>query len=177
MTQRETAAAVCEDLLRRERAYNVEHKIWPSVNRIIDRMLERGAELNPVYEELCTQLEPKAVDRFLSLIYDVGAVWHPDYLRTAREGRRRQAELRSEIFELATELSARLRERNELGQSSGFQNNAAYHVVDLIERASESNGRFYLHLRTPLSALRHQFDLKYWPSVAGVVDGDRGRCA
>ena len=170
MPQRLSAAARCEEILRKERAYNVEHKIWPSVNRLIDRMLERRAELNAVYEEVWNKLEPAGVERFLSIIHDVGAIWDPCYLSDARDARRRQGELRLEISELANRLAARLRERTELSEYSGFRANGAYHVVDLIERASDSNGHFRMYLREPLSALRRDFDLKYWPSVADVVD-------
>ncbi len=170
MSQPPSATARCEEILRKERAYNDEHEIWPSVNRLIDRMLERGAELNAVYEEVWNKLEPAAVERFLSIIHDVGAVWHPRYLSDARQARDRQVELKSEISELATKLAARIRERAALGEFSGFCSNGAYHIVDLIERASDSNGRFGLYLRRPLSALRHQYDLKYWPSVADLVD-------
>ena len=170
MAQSPSATALCEEVLRKKRAYNIEHKIWPSVNRLIDRMLERGAELNEMYEELVTRLEPKAVEWFLSIIHDVGAVWHPGYLSTARQAHRRQDDLRSEISELANKLAARLRERTELSESSGFHTNGLYHIVDVIDRASESNAHFRLYLQEPLSELRHQYDLKYWPSVAEVVN-------
>ena len=170
MTQRPSAADRCEDFLRRERSYNVEHKIWPSENRVIDRMLGRGAELDAVYGELWSKLEPEAVERFLSIMLDVGTVWHPGYLSAARKAYGRQVDLKREIFELANELAALLRERTELGEFSGFHTTDAYHIVDVIERADDSNGHFSLHLRRPLSALRHRFDLKYWPSVADLVD-------
>ena len=156
--------------MRKERAYNVEHKIWPRVNYRIDRMLERGAELNSVYEDLCRKLEPKAVERFLSIIHDVGAVWDPVRLSAAREAYRRQDALKSEIFELAKMLARRLGERTDLSEFSGFRTNNTFHIVDLIELASESNGLFGSHLREPLSALSHQYDLKYWPSVEDVLD-------
>ena len=169
MTRRRSAVALCEDLLRRERAYNAEHEMWPNVNALIDRMLGRGDELKAVYEELWTKLEPKAVERFLWSVQDVGAVWDPAYLRAARQAYRRQVELRSEIAGLANGLAARLRERSEL-RSSGFHNDGAYHMVDLIERAGETNGHFSSHLREPLSALRRRYDLKYWPSIADVVE-------
>ena len=170
MTQRQSARNLSENYLRKARAYNVKQKIWPSENRVIDRMLERGAELNAVYQELWDELEAEAVERFLLIMLDVGAVWHPEYLNAAREAYRRQGALKTEISQLANKLAMRLRERTGLGESSGFRTNDAYHIVDLIERASESNGHFRLYLREPLSALSHQFDLKYWPSVADVVD-------
>ena len=170
MIQRRSAVARSEDLLRRERAYNVEHRIWPNVTRLIDRMLERRAELKAVYEELWTKLEPGAVEHFLWIIHDVGAVWDPTYLRGARKGHRRQVELRTEISELASKLAARLDERSELSEVSGFRTSGAYHIVDLIERASQANGSFRVNLRDPLQGLRREYDLKYWPSVADVVD-------
>ena len=170
MTQSPSATELCEELLRNRRASNIEHKVWPSVNRLIDRMLERGAELNAVYEELASRLDPEGVEWFLFIILDVGAVWHPGYLSAARDAHRRQDDLRSEISELANKLAACLRERTVLSESSGFHTNGLYHIVDVIERASQSNGHFRLYLEEPLSALRHQFDLKYWPSVAEVVD-------
>jgi len=170
MTNRPSASTQCEDFLREKRAYNIEHKILRSMSQVIDCMLERGAELDAVYEELWTKLDPKAVEWFLSSVLDVGAFWHPDYLSAARQAYRRQVALRSEISKLANELAERLRERTLLGESSGFHTASAYHIVDLIEHASESNWDFRLHLQDSLSALRHQYDLKYWPSVADVVE-------
>ena len=161
MTQQLSAAARCEEFLRKEHACNVDHNIWPSANRLIDRMLARGAELHALYEEVWDELEPEAVEQFLSIILDVGANWHPIYLNGARQARCRQVELRSEISELANKLAVRLRERTELDEGSGFRTNGAYHIVDLIERANESNWHFNLFLRRRFSALRHQYDLKF----------------
>lgn len=170
MIQCPSATALCEDFLRRERSYNVENSIWPSVNRLIDQMLERGAELTPVYEELNVKLKPIAVEQFLSAILGAGAIWHPGSLSAASQAHHRLVELRSEIPTLAAKLAARLRERTELSESSGFHTSATYHVVDLIELASKPNALFRMYLLEHLSELSHQYDLKYWPSVADVVD-------
>lgn len=158
MNQHPSATAICEGLLRKERAYNIEHSIRASENAIIERMLERGAELNAVYEELWTKLkrQPEAVKRFVSIILRVGAFWTPEHLSTAAQAYRRHIELRSEMSELAGKLAALLRERTELSESSGFHTSCIHHIVDLIEGASQSNWDFRLHLSEPLSALRYQ---------------------
>ncbi|MBP0941002.1 hypothetical protein V2K16_14460 [Pseudomonas alliivorans] len=39
----------CEAILRKEMEYNIAHKIWPSVNRIVERMLARRIELQDAY--------------------------------------------------------------------------------------------------------------------------------
>lgn len=172
MNQRPSATAICEGLLRKERAYNVEHSIRASENVIIERMLERGPELKAVYEELWTKLKrkPDAVKRFLSIILRVGAHWTPNHFNTASQAYRRHIELRSEISELAGKLASLLRERTELSESSGFHSSCTHHIVDLIEAASQSNWDFRLHLSESLSALRYQYDMKYWPSPFEVVD-------
>ena len=170
MTRNSSATVLCENFLRKERAYNVEQKMKPSWNCVIDRLLERGAELNAVYQELRTKLAPKGIEWFLLMILDVGAVWHPGRLNDARQACGRLVELRSEVSRIASKLAALLRERTALGDYSGFHTDSAHHIVDFVERAGESNGHFSLYLREPLSALRYQFDLKYWPSVADVAD-------
>lgn len=45
---------VCESLLIEEKRYNAEHCILPSESAVADRLLGRGLEMTPAYEELYT---------------------------------------------------------------------------------------------------------------------------
>ncbi len=174
MTQIHDAVALCEAHLKKERTYNVEHNIWPSVNRVIDRMLARRSELRRAYTEMAANLDLQALERFLSIVVEVSAIWNPDYLRAARAARRRQIELGDEIHQLASRLATCLRERTEIGERSGFGTNDTYHVVDLIDRASQDNGWYESWVKEPLDHLQCRFDLKYWPSLADLVDAIGG---
>lgn len=162
---------VCEDELRSDRAYNVEHQILPSENKIIDRLLARRLELAEAYAEIHGKLHsrPYGIKTILGVVVNVAAFWNPDRVADARDARNRLGEVNREIAELADELAALLDEREEIHNTSGFSSDTHYHIVDVIEAASSDNGYHRFHLKGELEPLRGRFDLKYWPRLAEIA--------
>lgn len=162
---------VCEDVLREEKAYNIEHAIWPSVNRIFDRLLDRRLELVSAYAEIHAALHarPHAIKAMFEAVAEAAAFWNPEKVAEAREARTRLGEVNREIADLARSLSALLDEREEIGNKSGFASDPKYHIVDVIDAASIDNGFYRSFLKEELSRLSHRYDLKYWPGLAEIV--------
>lgn len=170
MTEQSDSIQFCENHLRGERDYNAARSIWPSVNRVISRVLDRRIELHAVYSELTEKLHPSSVKRFLTVTVEVLAIWSPQFLDRARAARQRHEELRNEIYNSATQLAELLRERTNLGETSGFSTDGLFHVVDVMDRASQTNGHYTGWVQEKLQILEGQFDLKYWPSIPEMLD-------
>ena len=107
---------ICEDILQAERRYNVEHKIWPSQNLVIDRLLARQVEAQDAYRMLCDRLSarPAAVREFLRLLLSTSAVCSPQRIVRARSARKRLAEVNRAIAAQAEALAVLLDEREGL---------------------------------------------------------------
>lgn len=162
---------VCEELLIEGKRYNNEHHILPSENAIADRLLARGIELTAAYEELHYKLlaHPPALQVFLGLVLSTAAFWNPEKAQEARAARSELANVNQQIAKKASELSALLEQRSGLHDTSGFSSDTHYHVVSVIETASQHNYLFQSYVQEELIALRGQFDLKYWPSLGEFV--------
>jgi len=162
---------VCEDVLRADKAYNIENAILPSENRIIDRLLDRRLELVETYAEIHEKLHrrPHGINAILGVVTSVAAFWNPGMIAEARSARTRLGEVNRKIAGLAREMTALLEERDEIGNTSGFASETHYHIVDVIDAASSENGFYRSHLKGELKPLCHRYDLKYWPSLAAVV--------
>lgn len=165
-----TARQVCEALLRAERADLIEKSIWPSFVKIIDRLLERGLELEDAYEELHSKLadHPPALKVFFEQLQSTASLWSPEANREARKDRARLIEVNREIEDTARTLAALLDERTELKNKSGFSCDTMYHPLDVIHAAAKHNHSYGHWVKEELDATR-RFDLKYWPSLAEVV--------
>jgi hypothetical protein len=70
---------ICEETLRTNRAYNIEHQIWPSENVVIDRLLARRVELIDAYTVIHERLHdrPHGINTILSVLVNVTALWNP----------------------------------------------------------------------------------------------------
>ena len=163
---------ICEDLLREEKRYNREHHILPSESAVADRLLNRGIEMKPVYEELYGKLHthPPALLCFLGLVLSAAAFWNPEKIQEARTARDELANTNRQIARKAGELGTLLERRSELHNTSGFSSDTHYHVCAVIEDASQHNGLFGPYVQDRLAALRGQFDLKYWPSLSEFIE-------
>lgn len=164
--------AICEDILRKSKQYNLEHHCLPSENRVIDRLLNRSHELKSAYQELYRKLgnHPHALQEFLAKLLSTAAFWNPEDMKAARASRYRLMEVNRQIADKASELSKLLDERSVLHNHSGFASNTHYHVCEIIEEASEHNPLFGLEVGDKLSRLHYQYDLKYWPSLSDFMD-------
>lgn len=162
---------ICEDILRADKASNIEKAILPSENRIIDRLLDRRLELVEAYAEIHEKLHarPYGIQTMLGIVTNVAAFWNPERVADARDARNRLEEVNREIAELAMDLAGLLEERSEIGNTSGFASETHYHIVDVIDAASSENYHYRWHLKEELKPLSSRYDLKYWPSLAEIV--------
>lgn len=166
-----TPQKICEKILIAEKHYNLEHHILPSENVIADRLLARGVELKDAYEELYDKLHPHpmALEVFLGLVLNTAAFWSPDKIKEARTSRNELANVNNLIARRSEELAALLEQRSELHNTSGFTSETYYHVVQVIEAASQENYLFQSHIQDKLRAIRGQYDFKYWPALSQLV--------
>lgn len=161
------AVAACEEVLRKEQAFNLEHNMLRSENIVIVRLLDRRLELSEAYAELHAKLSarPFALKTFFDAVITTTAFWNPEEIEQARSGRQRLRKVNSLIASKAAELAALLDERSELHTHSGFAGDTIYSACGLIDAAGESNYLFRSWVQRDLADLRGQFDLKYWPSL------------
>ena len=84
-----SSKSICESLLVEEKRYNAEHHLLPSESAVADRLLGRGLEMTPVYEELHSKLHqhPQALRTFLGLVLTAAAFWNPEEIVEARNAR------------------------------------------------------------------------------------------
>ena len=162
---------ICESLLIEEKRYNVEHHILASECVVADRLLRRGLEMTPVYEELHSKLNqhPQALRTFLGLVLAAAAFWNPEEIAEARNARSELAKVNQKIAKQAAELAELLQQRSDLGNTSGFRTDTHYHVCEVIDTASRQNYSFVRHVRESLHRLRQEFDLKYWPTLSDFM--------
>ncbi|MBS0502047.1 MAG: hypothetical protein JSR74_17185 [Proteobacteria bacterium] len=159
---------VCESLLNEEKRYNAEHHILPSESAVVDRLLNRGLEMTPAYEELHSKLHqhPQALRTFLGLVLTAAAFWNPEEIAEARNARNDLTKVNQKIARQAAELAELLQQRSDLGNTSGFRTDTHYHVCDVIQASSQRNYGFKHYVREHLDGLQRQFDLKYWPTLS-----------
>jgi hypothetical protein len=167
----QSAREICEGILRAARSDRIEKAILPSEVKIIDRLLERGLELNDAYAELYSKLHdyPPALNLFFDLLQSTAAFWSPQANLEARKGRSRLIEVNREIEDKAAALASLLTERTMLKNHSGFSCDTHYHPVDVLHAAAERNYSYQSWIKEKLEALTGQFDLKYWPSLSEFV--------
>lgn len=165
------AREICEALLKSERNSKIEKSILPSEVEVIDRLLERGLELEDAYEELHGKLSdrPPALKVFFDLLQSTAAFWSPNANQEARRGKAKLIAVNREIVEVATELAVLLNERTELKNHSGFSCDTLYHPVDAIHAAAKRNYSYENWVKEKLEVIAGQFDLKYWPLLSELV--------
>ncbi|MBJ9976930.1 hypothetical protein IAE35_10635, partial [Pseudomonas sp. S75] len=166
------AVEICENVLREDYKYNVERGILRSTNRLIESLLGRTHELSGAYVELCDGLaaEPRVLKSFFEIYTSVIQSWNPQEIKKAREDRDELTELNVHIAKTSELLSEMLSRRAEVKERSSFTCDTYYHIMDVVEGASEGNGLFGSYLKEKLGGLTHQYDLKYWPTISKVVE-------
>ncbi|WP_233789182.1 hypothetical protein [Pseudomonas protegens] len=65
-------------------------------------------------------------------------------------------------------VSELLSRRTEVKEMFSFSSDAYYHIMDVVEEASEDTWLFRSYLKK-LDDLIYQYDLKYWTSITKVV--------
>ena len=168
--QNTDAILACESYLQDEKAYNISHNILNSEIKVIDRLLSRRLELFQFYEEIFFKLDAQAWKRILSIVLYTAAFWNPEAAEHTRESIKKLKLLNLKISKYAQSLSELLNERYEISEMNGLHSYDKFHVVDIIETASISNGLYRAYLKKPLKQLSGQFDLRYWPSVSEFLN-------
>ncbi|HID9532445.1 TPA: hypothetical protein ACXI2J_002528 [Pseudomonas aeruginosa] len=168
------AVQVCEAILRANLEYNQAHKIWPSINRVLELMLARRHELSDAYEELHDSLahRHRALESFFDVFTSTPMAWSPEKMSEARHARKELIDINTRIAAVAEDLAQLLTRRDDIKETSGFSCETVYHALDALELAAESEGNhlFEWHVKESLDALRYQYDLKYWPPLSAVVE-------
>lgn len=161
----------CENALREHKERNIELGVLSAHNIIIDRMLERHLELAEAYDEIYTELRGNSTSLFMffDALLCITDQWSPEKVAESRAGRNDLKRVNSKIAKVAEELATLLDERESLNNHSGFYSDTHYDICQVIEDASAGNGFFNSQLKKPLSALKYQFDMKYWPNLAQCI--------
>lgn len=161
----------CEEILRADINYNIEHSIWPSAIAVAERLLARRAELNDAYAELVEKLgrHPHALKVFFDLLLCAAALRHPQATARSRQDRTELTQVNSQIAVLALELSSLLDRRSDIHNTTDFHSDTHYSVCGVIEAAARNVPLFKGWIKEPLQALSGRFDLKYWPSLSDFV--------
>lgn len=172
MSTKPVHVLACEDALKAERAYNIDHDILPSEVKIVDRLLARSDQLIDAYEDIYIKLHrhPQALQVFLGVVVNAAAFWNPEKMAKARESRREQEQLQDAIARQARLLAQLLERQSTLNDTSHFISDSHYHIVDVIVEAAHSNGHFRGYVKQPLELLAERFDPKYWPSLAEILN-------
>lgn len=170
MGEENNARRICEAHLQDQIRYNREHKILPSEIAVLERMLANGNALQRFYEEIYPALNYDGITwkHALHCALYVGTFWTPEDIAARRAGRKELEQLNEDISQRAGQLAELLDHRTELYEQSGFGAETHYAIYDVIDAASEHNGHYQNYLKEPLQRL-HQFDLKYWPSLADCI--------
>jgi hypothetical protein len=163
---------LCEETLRLDRQYNIDHHILGSHVVVADRLLKRRLELLNAYREVYDALEshPHAIEAFFQVLMSTVAHWSPAKIEEARRARGELAQIDQAIASMGAKLAELLRRRSEIENTSAFHGDTLFHVCDVLEAAAADRPLFRGWLAEPLEALRTRFDLKYWPTLAAFVD-------
>lgn len=168
----DSPADYCEKLLMQMHNYNMTRKIMPAENEVIIRLRARHLEMQTAYEEIYNRLvnNPSAVEIFLDLVVRAAASWTPEKISEIREKRKELISINNQIADLARDFARLLKRRSELENESGFVSDTNGNVCRLIEEASHNNGHYQFYLKKELASLRGQYDWRYWPSLADLMN-------
>jgi hypothetical protein len=172
--------AFCKAFIERELKSNKQEHIWMSFWPVMERMIERSNELTPAFNELIGKFGYS--DKFDGYPPNNSYIWltleciwmsinfcKKDVVKV-RSDLKELNVLQGEIVELSGLLAVALRKQNEIYELSGFLKNDYQTAVDMIELASEDNHLYQSYVSDRLQSLCGQFDLKYWPTRADVVE-------
>ncbi len=167
---------LAERWLRDQKAYNIENGILASENAVIGRLLQHQAEMVGVYAELARKVESPHQRHHLILghLVSLAAFWNPEETKRVRDERKRAERLNGDIRDKARELAQLLRDRD--ASCKGVSLPYDHNPVELIQNAALSNSdrtKAYLfenYVADDLERLDTQFDGKYWPETADVIE-------
>ena len=167
---REGSTESIRQSLFNRKADNLDNKIWPSENLVIDKLLSRFDEI----ECFCLQLNEKFnfMERYsiLDCLLGILAITKPSDLQKSREDKKSLQELNRKIAKQAFDLAELIEKRSELDNSTQMRSNTYYSISDVINDAAQDNYLFQSNPKKQFNQLFYQYDLKYWPNIAQVID-------
>ncbi|MGI2171089.1 hypothetical protein ACROAE_13030 [Shewanella sp. MF05960] len=172
--------AFCKAFIERELKSNKQGHIWMSFWPVMERMIERSNELTPVFDELIGKFGYS--DKFDGYPPNNSYIWltleciwmsinfcKKDVVQVRLDLKELNT-LQEEIVELSERLALALRRHDKVYELSGFKKSDYQTAVDMIELASEDNHLYQNYVSDKIQSLLGQFDLKYWPTRADVVE-------
>jgi hypothetical protein len=176
--------------LEEEKSDLINKKFGRSVIDEIDRLLDCGDSLESAYHEMLESAGsgfPPGMSRerwklAVMELVEAAAGWDPSDIKETRKAILRIGEINAEISEKAIELAALLRKRSELSErNGGIENPGNPLVYELLAPAAHVAGKqpegvghtgylYEHHVEKHISALMAQFDWKYWPRCADLLE-------
>ncbi len=157
-----------------------------SVSVVIRRLITDGLNLVDAWHELfekCplgSQSPDMIIDKWqlvINTIVDAAAGWSLENLKNTRQAIRDVTDLTGDIQKKADELAKLLRQRDRICEEYRITKEPLdFHPLELFKSATKltDNSRTYYlfmgRVDERLRQLRGQFDLKYWPLTADVVE-------
>ena len=110
-----------KEFLKNELKYNLEKKILPSENVIINRLIEQDLEMTDVYEDLSRRIpSDQGQEQIIRAIISAAAFWNPDEAKKLREDKKRLIDLNKQIAETAGKLAGLIHNRMEIAEKKWF---------------------------------------------------------
>ncbi|MBP2699504.1 hypothetical protein [Photobacterium lucens] len=170
-----TPTEFCRAYIERDLQNFIENNKYKDRQKVMKQMLLRSDELSIMFRELVDAFgySDKMDSPHLWLTFE--HIWDSyelaqESIVASREMLKSIKKNTKDIIELAQKLSQALREQEELYRSSGFCKQEYQSVFDMIEQGGKDNGYYEFALSEKLRSLDGQFDLKYWPKRADIVE-------
>ena len=174
--------AFCKAFIKRElasfRQKDLYVSYWPVMERIIDREQEFTAVFDEIinkygfsdkYDRACDQSSKEAVWLILEHVWMSNDYCKDDIVQ-ARTDRKALEQVNQRVIQLSEELHFALNEQSELYERSGFSPLDYQSSVDVLELAGSKNGLYSSYISKKIRPLSGQFDLRYWPDRADLVE-------
>jgi hypothetical protein len=170
----------CTAFIVRELKDFKEKRIWTSALPIMQRMIDRSDELKQVFDELVAAfgysdkfegVPPSNTYIWLTLEHIwLSSQYAKEGIIEARQHLKKLNILGDEIVELSWQLASALREHAELYEKSEFIGKEFRSLIDTIQDAGSNNYHFKFEVSDELRILDGQYDERYWPSCADIVE-------
>jgi len=171
--------------LNDELEYRKEKEVLPSEQAVINRLLERHAEMRPVYEWMLKNLYIKKWDInkyqwqvLLDVLINTAAFSSPDKMKKKRDALYDARQTLVDISDKAEELASLMdkymdmRERYCLTCPAGFSD-----PLDLLDSTATAGPPGNLNcfqyrsmVKDKIDNLRYRFDTRYYPSVSEMLE-------
>jgi hypothetical protein len=170
----------CRAYIERELNDYQDNSIWMTYWPVMHRMIDRANELKQPFAELVDKFG--YTDKFEGVPPSNTYIWlvlehiwmSVDFDKSdvgkLRNEYKELLAIQSEIVDTTLKLASILRRQDEMYETSGFLRPDFQSIGDLFEQACDDNYLHQTHVLPKLRALLGQYDLKYWPCRADLVE-------